>query len=62
MRPNPLMPQSVAMESLVEEVAELVDTAAPLKALGATKAEADPAKAMAATALMTGAMVISVAA
>lgn len=59
MRPNPLMPQSVTMDSLVEEAADLLDTAAPLNALGATKAEADPAIAITAAALITGAIVTS---
>lgn len=58
MRPKPLMPVSTDMDSWVEDAADLV-TAAPLKALGATKAEADPARAMAAAALSTGAMFLS---
>lgn len=58
MRPKPLMPVSTAMDSWVEDAADLLVTAAPLKALGATKAEADPARAMAAAALRTGAMFI----
>lgn len=59
MRPNPLMPQSVTMDNLVEEAADLLDTAAPLNALGATKAEADPARAITAAALIAGAIVTS---
>lgn len=57
MRPKPLIPVSTAMDSSVDEDAEALEvTAAPLNALGATKAEADPARARVAAALSTGAI------
>lgn len=59
MRPKPLIPVSTAMDSCVGDEGLAPLRAAPFKALGATKAEADPARAMAAAALSTGAIVIS---
>lgn len=56
MRPKPLIPVSTAIDSLVEDAEALEVTAAPLNALGATKAEHDPARARVAAALSTGAI------